>query len=156
MARGCSKLSLIWRTQVVPTVAQPRLSRLPPRPPRRACSPAASGDPASSPLPAFGGKWAGSLGGLGLIRASTSLSLIAIVSRRGLSNTNQRLSRERERERERESDLFAKVSLDRWGFRLGFVYHSPRAAGSGLYHCVSILYHLTTARGLGSGDMTRL
>ena len=44
----------------------------------------------------------------------------------------------------------------RWGFRLGFVYHSPRAAGSVLCQCVSILYHLTSARGLGSGAMTRL
>ena len=37
------------------------------------------------------------------------------------------------------------------GFRLGFVHHCPRPGWSGLYHYASILYHLTTARGLGSG-----
>ena len=37
------------------------------------------------------------------------------------------------------------------GFRLGFVHHCPRPGGSGLYHYALILYHLTTARGLGSG-----
>ena len=36
-------------------------------------------------------------------------------------------------------------------FRLGFVYRCPRPGGSGLYHYALILYHLTTARGLGSG-----
>ena len=34
---------------------------------------------------------------------------------------------------------------------MGFVHHSPRPGGSGLYHYALILYHLTTARGLGSG-----
>ena len=35
-------------------------------------------------------------------------------------------------------------------FRLGFVHHSPRPGGSGLYHYALILYHLTTAMGQGS------
>ena len=34
---------------------------------------------------------------------------------------------------------------------MGFVHHCPRPGGSGLYHYALILYHLTTARGLGSG-----
>ena len=45
-----------------------------------------------------------------------------------------------------------RESVSGWaGFRLGFVHHSPRPGGSGLYHYALILYHLTTARGLGSG-----
>ena len=35
------------------------------------------------------------------------------------------------------------------GFRLGFVHDPPRLGGSGLYQNALILYHLTTARGLG-------
>ena len=47
--------------------------------------------------------------------------------------------------------LHPKTLLRERGFRLGFVHHCPRPGGSGLYHYASILYHLTTARGLGSG-----
>ena len=41
------------------------------------------------------------------------------------------------------------------GFRLGFVHDPPRPGGSGLYQNALILYHLTTARGLGGSRTHR-
>ena len=41
------------------------------------------------------------------------------------------------------------------GFSLGFCLPLRSAAWSGLYHLTSILYHLTTARRLRSGDTQR-
>ena len=50
-----------------------------------------------------------------------------------------------------ESYLHRESVSGQAGFRLGFVYRSARWAGSGLCQSASILYHLITARGLGSG-----
>ena len=51
--------------------------------------------------------------------------------------------------------FIAKVSLVWGGFRLGFVHHSPRSTGSGLYQSAKILYHLTTAMGQGERRLQR-
>ena len=48
-----------------------------------------------------------------------------------------------------------KTLLRERGVRLGFVLRSARRVGSGLYHYVLILYHLTTARRWRSGDTQR-
>ena len=48
-----------------------------------------------------------------------------------------------------------KTLLRERGVRLGFVLRSARRVGSGLYHYVLILYHLTTARRWRGGDTQR-
>ena len=55
----------------------------------------------------------------------------------------------------RTSGFIPKPSCGERGFRLGFCLPLRSAAGSGLYQLASILYHLTTARRLRSGDTQR-
>ena len=64
---------------------------------------------------------------------------------------NHRIEHAHIRQHNHKHQVHPKTVLRERGFRLGFVHHCPRPRGSGLYHYALILYHLTTARGLGSG-----